>query len=311
MKRKSFNYQEFGMTVHPAKSTLRIALSRMHVGPVVGAVVLALLSPAKGQDAAQYFKTNCMSCHTIGGGRLVGPDLKDVTQRRDRDWLIRFMKDPQAVINSGDPVARQLLEEYGGVMMPASPGMTDAVADRVLELIEAESAREDSPFKGVQVSDRPFMPKDIRHGRDLFTGRHPLESGGPACIACHTLPQLGALGGGELGPDLTKAIERLGGRSGLSAWLSAPATPTMQALYQHRPLDSEEILALVACMQDAAQNHSPTSPALGRFIFLLIGVMTAVAGLSALNRIWSRRIRNISPSLVHEAHAKVLNERST
>ncbi|MBI4607901.1 MAG: cytochrome c [Candidatus Rokubacteria bacterium] len=40
-------------------------------------------SPVEGQA---IFQEKCVSCHTIGGGRLVGPDLQGVTARRDREW---------------------------------------------------------------------------------------------------------------------------------------------------------------------------------------------------------------------------------
>src|SRR5581483_10324354 len=48
------------------------------------------------QDAAAFFKQNCASCHTIGGGRLTGPDLKDVTARKDRAWFVQFLQGPKA-----------------------------------------------------------------------------------------------------------------------------------------------------------------------------------------------------------------------
>ena len=62
-----------------------------------------LLFPAIGwtQDSPDFFRQNCMNCHTIGGGRLTGPDLKDVSQRKDREWLIGFMMNPKAYIDSG------------------------------------------------------------------------------------------------------------------------------------------------------------------------------------------------------------------
>ncbi|MBI1955014.1 MAG: c-type cytochrome, partial [Acidobacteria bacterium] len=44
------------------------------------------------QDAANFFEENCTVCHTIGDGPLSGPDLKGVAQRKDRDWLIRFLR---------------------------------------------------------------------------------------------------------------------------------------------------------------------------------------------------------------------------
>lgn len=64
-------------------------LSLVHfkrIGPY-GIVLLLLPAIAAAQDAADFFRQNCVSCHTIGGGRLTGPDLKDVLTRKDRAWL--------------------------------------------------------------------------------------------------------------------------------------------------------------------------------------------------------------------------------
>ena len=79
---------------------------------------------AWAQDRVDDFRLNCTSCHTIGGGRLVGPDLHNVGERKDRAWLARFIVDPQGVIDSGDAYAMKLLEEARGVKMTAVPGMT-------------------------------------------------------------------------------------------------------------------------------------------------------------------------------------------
>ncbi|MBF8248345.1 MAG: narC-2 [Bacteroidetes bacterium] len=79
---------------------------------------------AMAQESADFFRTNCMSCHTIGGGRLTGPDLKNVSSRKDRAWLSRFVMDPKAVIDAGDPYAVELLTASRGVTMPTLPGMT-------------------------------------------------------------------------------------------------------------------------------------------------------------------------------------------
>ena len=53
---------------------------------------MAGLSPTVAQAPADEFKKLCISCHTIGGGRIVGPDLKDVHERKDRAWLVRLAK---------------------------------------------------------------------------------------------------------------------------------------------------------------------------------------------------------------------------
>jgi cbb3-type cytochrome oxidase cytochrome c subunit len=47
----------------------------------------------------------------------VGPDLAGVTARREREWLARFIKDPSQLFAAEDPIATQLLKEYG-VPMP-------------------------------------------------------------------------------------------------------------------------------------------------------------------------------------------------
>jgi len=269
-----------------------------------GCLILSLLllpgldgPVARAQEPAAFFKQNCASCHTIGGGRLVGPDLKDATARQSKDWLARFITNPQAVLAGGDAYARKILGEAGGVMMPAIPGMNEATARALVDLIEAESQLPKSQFSGTQISDRPFLPADVEHGRALFTGRVAMKNKGPACLSCHSLPESGVLGGGVLGPDLTKAHERLGGRKGLSGWLSAPATPTMQAVFRQRPIDSEGILPLVACLQDSAQKHAAVPASQGRFAFLSTAAAMAVAGLVLMNRIWRSRLRGVRASL--------------
>ena len=208
---------------------------------------------AQQQAPADYFRQTCATCHTIGRGRLTGRDLKDVTQRRDRAWLAQFLQNPKAVIDSGDPYAQRLLQDARGVLMPLPVGMDPARAQALLDLIEAESKLPRSHFAAVQVSDRPFTPQDVTTGRMLFLGTKPLASGGPPCISCHTVHGLAGLGGGRLGPDLSLVYERLQGRKGLSAWLTAPPSPTMSPVLANRPLQPDEILALAAFFEDAAK----------------------------------------------------------
>ena len=88
-------------------------------------LVLACHSLGKAQESAAFFRQNCTSCHTIGGGRLTGPDLKDVALRKDRGWLVRYLIDPKGMIDSGDPYAVNLLKENRGVVMPTIAGMTN------------------------------------------------------------------------------------------------------------------------------------------------------------------------------------------
>ena len=92
-------------------------------------------------DRGQYTFTNhCAACHTIGGGDQFGPDLKDVTSRRDHDWLARFIVSPQKVRESGDPIALALRAKYKSVIMPNLDLMGDD-AKVLIEYIERESGK--------------------------------------------------------------------------------------------------------------------------------------------------------------------------
>src|SRR5215472_5657720 len=104
------------------------------------ALVVAVLAvaPALIADDGAWFQQNCASCHTIGGGRLTGPDLKNVTQRRDRGWLTQWLQNPKATVDSGDPYARKIVDDARGVVMPTVNGITPARATTLLDLIDAE-----------------------------------------------------------------------------------------------------------------------------------------------------------------------------
>lgn len=263
------------------------------------ALVVAFSQHAPAQDAAAFFKQNCTNCHTIGGGRLTGPDLKDVGARKDRAWLVQFLENPKAMIDSGDPYAQKLQQEARGVVMPSIAGMTAAQAQALLDLIAAESKLPRSQFAGLQISDRPLAAQDVARGKLIFLGEQPMSAGGPACISCHTIRGLTLLGGGRLGPDLTRVYERLQGRKGLAAWLSAPASPTMAPVFKANAMQSEEILWLIALFEDSARKggEAETTSLLN---FFLLGLGGMVLGLVSLDLLWKKRFRGVRWSLVHK-----------
>ncbi len=248
-------------------------------------------------EAVRFFENNCQSCHTIGGGRLAGPDLKDVLTRRDRAWLARFLPDPKAMIDGGDAYGQQLLLDARGVYMPTLPGLNKDLAEKLLDLIEVESALEKSRFAGTQISDRPLTPQDVLVGEALFRGARAFKSGAPACASCHTTSGAIGLGGGRLGPDLTEAYARLEGRKALGAWLSAPPSPTMQPVFREHRLEGDEVLALVAYLKNQAEQgprEGGSSPVL--FVVSSIGLTALLLVLS--DYLWRNRYRAVRRPLV-------------
>ena len=259
--------------------------------------LLVAASGAWAQETADFFRQNCVSCHTIGGGRLTGPDLKDVEERQERDWLVRFLLNPRAVVDSGDPYAQEMVSKARQSVMPTISGMSEERAENLLDLIAEESALEESQFKGLQLSDRPFTERDIERGQALFTGITPFTNGGTPCFSCHTIPGLSGLGGGRLGPELTGAFERLGGRRNMGAWLYAPATPTMAPLFRDHALEEEEILVLLAVFESAALAPEEDGSA-DVLSFLLLAFGGTVLALAACDGIWKRRSLQVRAPMV-------------
>jgi protein SCO1 len=89
------------------------------------------------------FLKACSTCHTIGHGTLVGPDLKNVAARRDRDWLTRFMMAPGRMRAQKDPLTMELMEKFKGVRMP-DLGLQETDVSDLLTYIGAQSGKQDS-----------------------------------------------------------------------------------------------------------------------------------------------------------------------
>ena len=96
------------------------------------------LPPARtGED---LFNTRCTACHTIGQGDRLGPDLLDVASKRDRAWLVRWLQEPNKVLEEKDPLAMSLYNQYGKVPMP-NLKLTDRNALDLIEFMQSESQR--------------------------------------------------------------------------------------------------------------------------------------------------------------------------
>ena len=100
-----------------------------------------LRTPEAGES---IFRTRCESCHTIGGGdvarsaQLVGPDLLAVTERRDREWLARWIAEPDVMLEEKDPIATALYEQFNRVAMP-NMRLSRGDVFAVMEYLEKET----------------------------------------------------------------------------------------------------------------------------------------------------------------------------
>ncbi len=241
------------------------------------------------------YKANCASCHTIGGGKTVGPDLRGLKERApSREWVVGFIKDPAGMI-ARDDYAKKLRAEYPSDM-PGFAALGDAVIADVIDFI----------FAGgpglAQKALRPATPADIEIGRRLFTGELGLRNGGAACISCHNCAGIGGLGGGTLAstigamhPDLTHSFTRNGGEAGLRAALAGPQFLVMKQLFADKPLTDDEVIGLTAYLGEVSRQPGGAP---GRDYFIVYGVIGAVLLLLLLDLIWIRRFTNVRKNLV-------------
>ena len=258
-----------------------------------------------GSEGEALFQARCVGCHTIGQGKLVGPDLQGVSGRRDPAWLKSFIGDPSRLFAANDPTAQQLLKDSNGVKMPTL-GLSPAQVDALLAYLAGPgSAGGAAPAAAAAAAAAPAAPStagDPAVGQHLFTGSQPLMAGGPACLACHSVDGTGSLGGGSLGPNLTHVAGRLG-RPGLAATLQTIAFPTMLGPFANRPLTAQEQTDIVQFLVQADASAAPV-PVWGpgaitaaTWTLLALGLAGA-AGLFALMLIfWPRQRQSISARL--------------
>ena len=261
-------------------------------------ISLSAQSPEKGEE---IYQQKCAICHSIGGEAKAGPDLKGATSKRDYPWLVRRIVEPYKMLAQGDAIATQLNEEYKNLPMP-NYGLSSAEAVDILAYIAIESGEELPVFDGVE-EIAPAEPVvvitsnsgDSAIGRALFMGEQAFKNNGPPCLSCHGNSDVGGLGGGTLGPDLTKVHSRFGGDLGLKSVLISLPFPTMQGVFSVRPVLEEEAAHLTAYF---AETNSMVEKESMDFTISLISVGGFFILYILTHLLWRKRLKGVRIPLV-------------
>ncbi len=92
------------------------------------------------QKGEELFKANCTSCHKLGDekkARLIGPGLNvEIFEEYTEQWLIDWIRNSSALIESGDEQAIAIFEEYNQSVMTAFPTFSDDDVRDILAYIE-------------------------------------------------------------------------------------------------------------------------------------------------------------------------------
>ena len=250
-------------------------------------------SPEAGEKAFQ----KCIACHTIGSGPLAGPDLKGVTAKRDNAWLVRWIVEPDKMLAEGDELAVKLLEEFKNIPMPPM-GVTEAEAKDILAYIESKSGEEAAAEKPAAKPVVPAVKGDIETGKNLFVGRQALANGAPACITCHQNTEIGGMGGGTLGPDLTKVHSRYGGDVGLKSVLLSTPFPTMRGIFAEQPISESEAAHFIAYFKST--NDRTEQKVNEKFLIKGIGIgfLGLIFVYILISLIWRKSLKGVRIPMV-------------
>ena len=281
------------------------------------------LSPTE-QRGLELFNTTgiCFTCHTIGRGRLIGPDLANMHERRENDWLVSFIKSSQTLVKNGDAEAVKLFNEYNMIPMPDALALSDTDIQAVIDFIkvaskalavdpadteataedqaaaEPASAAEPAVAGSTVVESKTVEPApegDSAIGEKLFVGLIRLENKGPSCNSCHHVNADNVIAGGSLAKDLTREYSTLGGGAAgmvaIEAFLAGAPFPAMTEAYGDKPLTREEIVNLAAFLRQIDQTHEDHKVKNYGQTLLFSGILGAAVLMGVFPILWRKRKR--------------------
>ena len=101
-------------------------------------LLVTILFPSLGfsqeadiQAGKALFNTNCAACHQLNR-KAVGPALRGVTEKYDKEWLYSWIKNGTQMIKDGDPQAVAIWEEYNRAVMTNYPQFSNEQIDNIL-----------------------------------------------------------------------------------------------------------------------------------------------------------------------------------
>ena len=92
---------------------------------------LSISQEADIQAGKSLFNANCAACHQLNR-KAVGPALSGVSEKYDREWLYKWIKNGTQMIKDGDPQAVAIWEEYNRAVMTNYPQFSNEQIDNIL-----------------------------------------------------------------------------------------------------------------------------------------------------------------------------------
>jgi len=126
------NPMQYSHFIQNIKNIAAFVLVLLLLGQASSAQDAAKADVAKGKD---LFSQNCASCHKVHAD-ATGPKLVGVNQRRTEAWLIKWIRNSQSLIKSGDATAVKLYNDWNQVAMNSFPDLSDNDIRSILAYID-------------------------------------------------------------------------------------------------------------------------------------------------------------------------------
>jgi len=102
---------------------------------------IALNSTAQSaSEGENLFKSNCTSCHAINQ-KVIGPALKNANKKYDEAWIIKWVRNSQELVKSGDASAVKVFEENNKIPMTSFQNFSEIQIKSIIAYIKAESEK--------------------------------------------------------------------------------------------------------------------------------------------------------------------------
>ena len=115
-------------------------------------------------EGKKLFNVHCASCHKLNK-KAVGPALKGVSQKYEKEWLYTWIKNSSAMIKSGDERAIAIYEEYNRSNMNAFPQLSEMDIDNIIAYTDytppAVANVAANNVQAVTVSSNSLIPNEI------------------------------------------------------------------------------------------------------------------------------------------------------
>ena len=178
---------------------------------IVLALVITMSFTVNAQDAdpmagKKLFNANCAACHKLNK-KAVGPALKGVSAKYDKEWLYSWIKNSSAMIKAGDAQAVAIWEEYNKSAMTAFPLLSNIDIDNIIAYTDYTP-----PAPAVPVATASAAaPSGESFSNDIILGALALVFGilvMMLILVNRTLQKIAAAQGVELAPKEEKPARR-------------------------------------------------------------------------------------------------------